>query len=94
MRQILAEPMDHAPDRKILTHLCPVFPKGGLVRGKQALEQFLCVEVAQEKAPVFPGETIVTSMWREADKILVRAATKERESAVITNSAITLNDKQ
>ena len=28
------------------------------------------------------------------DKILVRAATKERESAVITNSAITLNDKQ
>jgi acyl dehydratase len=39
---------------------------------------------------VFPGETIVTSMWREGDKVLIRAATKERDTAVITNSAITV----
>jgi acyl dehydratase len=38
---------------------------------------------------VFPGETIVTSLWKEGDKILVAAKTKERESPVITNSAVT-----
>lgn len=38
---------------------------------------------------VYPGETIVTSMWSEQDKILVRATTKEREGPVLTNAAIT-----
>ncbi len=37
---------------------------------------------------VFPGETIVTSMWREGDKVLIQAKTKERGSPVITNAAI------
>ena len=39
---------------------------------------------------VYPGETVVTSMWREDDKILVRATTKEREGPVLTNAAITI----
>jgi acyl dehydratase len=39
---------------------------------------------------VFPGETIVTSMWREDGKILLQAKTKERDTPVITNAAITL----
>jgi acyl dehydratase len=39
---------------------------------------------------VFPGETIITSMWKEADKILISAKTKERDTPVISNSAITL----
>ena len=39
---------------------------------------------------VFPGETIVTSMWRENDSILVQATTKERGTPVITNAAITV----
>jgi len=39
---------------------------------------------------VFPGETIVTSMWKEGDKILVEAKTKERDTPVITNAAITI----
>jgi multifunctional beta-oxidation protein len=39
---------------------------------------------------VFPGETIVTSMWKEEDKILVRAVTKERGDPVLTNAAITV----
>jgi len=39
---------------------------------------------------VFPGETIVTSMWQEGDRIVVSARTKERDTPVISNAAITL----
>ena len=39
---------------------------------------------------VFPGETIVTSMWKEGNKILIAAKTKERGTPVIGNAAITL----
>ena len=39
---------------------------------------------------VFPGETIVTSMWREGDRILINAASKERGTPVISNAAIEL----
>jgi acyl dehydratase len=39
---------------------------------------------------VFPGETIVTSMWKEGDKILISAKTRERDTPVISNSAITI----
>jgi acyl dehydratase len=39
---------------------------------------------------VFPGETIVTSIWREGDKLILAAKTKERDSKVITNAAITI----
>ena len=39
---------------------------------------------------VFPGETIVTSVWEDGDKLLIQASTKERSTPVITNSAIWL----
>lgn len=39
---------------------------------------------------VYPGETIVTSLWREPGKVLLAAATKERGTPVISHSAITL----
>jgi acyl dehydratase len=39
---------------------------------------------------VYPGETIVTSMWNEGEKILIAAKTKERDTPVISNCAITL----
>jgi acyl dehydratase len=39
---------------------------------------------------VYPGETIVTSMWKEGDKILISAKTKERDTPVISNCAITM----
>jgi acyl dehydratase len=37
---------------------------------------------------VYPGETIVTSLWKESDTIFVQAKTKERDTPVITNAAI------
>jgi acyl dehydratase len=39
---------------------------------------------------VYPGETIVTSMWRENGKIVLAAKTAERGSPVLGNAAITL----
>ena len=39
---------------------------------------------------LFPGETIVTSLWNEGDRIVIAATAKERGAPVISNSAITL----
>ena len=39
---------------------------------------------------VFPGETLVTSLWREGDRILIEAKTRERGSPVLSNAAITV----
>jgi acyl dehydratase len=38
----------------------------------------------------FPGETMVTSYWKEGDKILLSSQSKERSAPVITNAAITV----
>ncbi|MEX0875637.1 MAG: MaoC/PaaZ C-terminal domain-containing protein [Actinomycetota bacterium] len=39
---------------------------------------------------VYPGETIVTSMWREGSQVIIRATSKEREAPVLTNAAVTV----
>ena len=38
----------------------------------------------------FPGETYRTLYWREGDKILIQAKSKERDAVVISNAAITV----
>ncbi|MEE8384565.1 MAG: MaoC/PaaZ C-terminal domain-containing protein [Dehalococcoidia bacterium] len=39
---------------------------------------------------VFPGETVVTSVWREGNQLLLAAKTKERDTPVVSNAAIEL----
>ncbi len=38
----------------------------------------------------YPGETYVTSYWREGNEILIEAKSKERDAVVISNAVIEL----
>ena len=38
----------------------------------------------------FPGETYVTSYWKEGDQILIQAKSKERDAPIISNAAISV----
>ncbi|MDJ0848269.1 MAG: MaoC/PaaZ C-terminal domain-containing protein [Myxococcota bacterium] len=38
----------------------------------------------------FPGETYLTSWWREGDQLLISVKSKERDAPIITNAAITV----
>jgi hypothetical protein len=37
---------------------------------------------------VFPGETLVISMWREAELVHLEATTRERSLPVLTNAYV------
>ena len=38
----------------------------------------------------FPGETYLTSWWKEGDRILLEVKSKERDAVIISNAAFTL----
>lgn len=40
---------------------------------------------------VFPGETLLTSVWEEPDRLIVAATTKERATKVLGNAAVTVS---
>jgi acyl dehydratase len=45
---------------------------------------------ARFRGVFFPGETMVTSVWREGGKLLIASSSKERNAPVISNAAITV----
>jgi len=45
---------------------------------------------ARFRGVFFPGETMVTKLWNEGDKVYLTAESKERAAPVISNAAITV----
>ena len=39
---------------------------------------------------VFPGETLVTRMWRDEDQVILETETKERSKPVLSNAALSI----
>jgi acyl dehydratase len=79
-------------DRPILHGLCTfgVACKAVVDHGLGGKTSEVARYQARFSGVVFPGETIVTSMWRESDQIVLRATVKERDVPVLTNAAITV----
>lgn len=82
-------------DRPILHGLCTFGHAGRAVLSEYCGNdpaKFKAIKVRFSR-PVFPGDTIITEMWKESDdKIIIRASTKERPGEYcLTNSAVWLN---
>ncbi|GBD85356.1 maoC like domain protein [bacterium BMS3Abin02] len=43
---------------------------------------------ARFSRPVLPGQTILTSLWRQDDRVILRASVKETAEVVLTNASI------
>ncbi len=84
-------------DRPILHGLCTFGYAGRHVIAKLAPNGdprfFKRIEVRFAKN-VFPGETLVTEMWKESDqRVVFRCKVKERDEVVISNAALELYEQ-
>jgi NAD(P)-dependent dehydrogenase (short-subunit alcohol dehydrogenase family)/putative sterol carrier protein/acyl dehydratase len=83
-------------DRPILHGLCTFGFAARHVVSKFAKDgdsrYFKSIRVRFSKS-VFPGDTLVTEMWKESDgKVVFRTKVKERDEVVISNAAVELYD--
>ena len=80
-------------DTPILHGLCTFGYVGRAILGKFCDDDPIRLKDFEARfvGVVYPGETIVTEMWREEGRVLVRARTKERGELVIHNAAATVS---
>jgi len=76
-------------DQPILHGLCTMG-----IAGKHVLKTFGPYKDIKVRfaGVVYPGETIVTSMWKEGSSVIFTAKVKERDSTVLAAAAATLID--
>ncbi len=82
-------------DKPILHGLCSFGFAGHAVLSKFAADARLMKSIRGRFADsVFPGETLVTEMWKESPTTIVfRTKVKERDKVVISNGAVELYEK-
>jgi len=76
-------------DKPILHGLCFMGIAGKHVLG--AFGEFKDIKV-RFAGVVYPGETLITEMWKEGDKVIFVTKTKERDTVVLASAAATLVD--
>jgi acyl dehydratase len=81
-------------DRPILHGLCTfgMVCKAAVDHAVEAGPSVVETFRARFSGVVYPGETLVTSIWDEGESVAVRADVKEREATVITNGNIVLSN--
>jgi acyl dehydratase len=77
-------------DRPILHGLCSygVVCKAAVDRALDGDVSAVGSYAARFSGVVYPGETIVTFVWEDGDRLLLEAKTAERGSPVLTNGVI------
>ncbi|MCC6647632.1 MAG: SDR family NAD(P)-dependent oxidoreductase [Polyangiaceae bacterium] len=67
-------------------HVVKQFAKGGDPRYVRAIG-------GRFSESVFPGETLKTEMWKEADRVIFRVTIVERDKVCLSNAAVTFYDE-